>query len=91
MSGLIQNWPPQHTRQSMADIIEWQGITGHDIPVARVLKWARLAKLKNVIVIGETSEGEFYFAGSRASGSETLWDLEMAKKKLLDIADTIDT
>jgi hypothetical protein len=39
--------------------------------------------LAYVIIIGETDDGEFYFASSKASGPDVLWDLEKAKLVLL--------
>ena len=58
-----------------------------DIPVDRILDRAKEAGLSHVIVVGETEDGEFYFASNRADGPETLWSLEMAKLKLLRIVD----
>lgn len=69
----------------MADIIELDVITRLDIPVSRVLNNA--ADLENVVVIGWTKEGDFYFASSKGDGGDVIYLLELAKKKLLEIGD----
>ncbi len=58
-----------------------------DIPAKRVLKAAKKAKLTDAVVVGYMEDGSFYFASSAADGSEVLWLLSLAKKKLLDIGD----
>ncbi len=54
-----------------------------DIPVKRVLKGAKKAKLDAVVVLGWEPDGGFYFASSKADGGDVLWLLEQAKKALL--------
>ena len=71
----------------MAEVIIWHGVTRLDIPVSRVLKAAREAKLSEAVVIGYDKDGDFFFAGSKADGAQALWLLELAKKKLMDIGD----
>jgi len=61
-------------------------VTSHDIPTERVLTSALTSNLRRAIIIGEDENGDFYFASSSPDGPSVLWDLEMAKKKLLDIA-----
>lgn len=68
-----------------ADILIFDGITRLDIPVQRVLKSAREAKMSECLIIGYDKRGEFYFASSKADGGNVLWLLEVAKKKLLEI------
>lgn len=43
-----------------------------------------VGKCTQVIVIGWEPDGSFYFASSEADGPSVLWDLEFAKKRLLD-------
>ena len=43
-----------------------------------------------IVVIGYLKNGEDYIATNLADGSDMLWLLEMAKKKLLDTADALD-
>lgn len=61
-------------------------VTSHNLPVERVLAGAAAANLSNVIIVGYDADGEFYFASSNPDGPSCLWDLEMAKKKLLEVA-----
>lgn len=60
-------------------------VTTHDIPTERILDAAKGAELQGCVVVGQTPEGEFYFASSFADGGTALWWLEKAKKALLDI------
>jgi hypothetical protein len=46
------------------------------------------ADLDTVLVLGYDKAGNFYFAGSEASGPENVWLCEMGKHKLIQI--TID-
>lgn len=69
------------------NVIELQVVGKLDIPPTKILARAAAAKLRNVIVVGVDSDGEFYFASSKADGGDVIWWLEMAKKKLLEIAD----
>jgi hypothetical protein len=68
----------------MTNVIEPSFITKLDIPTERILRKAQDANLGTVVVVGWDEGGEFYFASSVADGGETLWLLEMAKKKLLE-------
>ena len=61
-------------------------VTTHDLPTERVLNAALAAGLKSAIVIGWDEGGEFYFASSVASGASVVWDMEVAKKKLLEMS-----
>lgn len=68
----------------LAPVTVMNVVTTHSIPVQRVIDGASAANLKSAIVIGYDENGEFYFASSEADGPSNLWDLEMAKKKLLE-------
>ena len=68
----------------MSNVIEPSFITKLDIPTERILRKAQEASLGTVVVVGWCEDGEFYFASSVADGGDTLWLLEMAKKKLLE-------
>ena len=74
----------------MGDVIPLPVITTLDIPVSRVLKSAKKAKLEHAVVIGYEPEGEFYFASSIANGPDVLWLLEKAKRALMDTADEME-
>ena len=62
-------------------------ITRHDIPAERVLDRAQEANLESAIVIGQLPDEEFYFASNKADAAEVIYLLEVAKKRLLEIAD----
>lgn len=58
-------------------------ITLLDIDVERVLNGAVAAKMQRVLVIGADADGNFYFASSISDGGSVLWDMEMARLKLM--------
>lgn len=62
-------------------------ITAEALPVAKVLAGAARDELSEVVVLGYTKDGEFYFSASEAGGPDVLWLLEYAKKRLLEIVD----
>lgn len=74
----------------MGEVVNLEQVTRLDLPPERILNAALAKDLDVAIVVGVTKEGEFYFAGSAADGAETLWWLEIAKKRLLAIGDSDD-
>lgn len=72
------------------NVVKLQGVTTHDIPIARILQGAHDRGLKHVVIIGETEDGMEYFASSKACGPDILWMLERAKMKLLGVVDESD-
>lgn len=70
----------------MGEIVKFSGITTLDLPADRVLEEA-IGCLDQVVVVGFTKDGDEYFASSTADGGDTLWMLERAKKRLLDVVD----
>lgn len=69
----------------MTEIVDFPGRTCLDLPVERILNKALNKDLDEVVVIGYTKEGEFYFASSKANGHEVLWLLQGAEYKLIKI------
>ena len=67
------------------NVVIFNGVTKLDLPAGRILELASKANLKGVVIIGETDEGEFYFASSYADGGDVLWYMAMAHKKLLEM------
>jgi CheY-specific phosphatase CheX len=61
-------------------------VTSLDCVPERVLEGA-MGKLEGAVVIGRETGGAFYFASSLADGAEVLWLLEIARKRLIEIAD----
>ena len=70
-----------------SNVIELPVITRLDIPPERILKRAKKADLREVVVVGVDNDGEFYFASSVADGGSVLWLFEKAKKELLEVFD----
>jgi hypothetical protein len=70
----------------LAQLVVLPVITSLNLPTERLLQAAMDHKLGSVVIIGYDTDGEFYFASSEASGPSVLWDLEMAKKKLLEVS-----
>jgi len=74
----------------MGDVVELPVVTRLDIPVKRVLKAAKGAKLQAAVVIGYDAEGEFYFASSYAGGPDVLWLLDRARRALHETTDQLE-
>ena len=55
-----------------------------DIPADRVLEQA-VGNMEFAVLIGKHKNGEFYFASSIGNHAEILWNLEKAKKFILDL------
>lgn len=65
------------------NVVILQNVTRLDIPPERVLEAALKADLKRAFVIGETQDGETYFASSIADGADVVWLMEICKEALL--------
>lgn len=71
----------------MGEVVELPVVTTLDLPVERVIDAARDAKLRRIVIIGETEDGAEYFKSSVADGGYVVWMLERAKLKLLRLVD----
>ena len=69
----------------MSNVVVLPVITTLDLPPERILTKALEADLERCFVIGRTKEGEFYFASTFSDGGTVIWDMEIAKKQLLEI------
>lgn len=69
------------------NVIPLGNVTRLDLPPDRVMDKAKENIGDGVVVIGWDKEGGVYFASSIADGSEVLWLMEIAKKRLLEIGD----
>jgi hypothetical protein len=73
--------------QSMsAKIIRFPGITKWDLNPDDVLRESE-GQLQSVVVVGFTKDGAEFFASSIADGADTLWHLQRAIHKLMQIAE----
>ena len=68
----------------MGDVVVGSFQTRLDIPVERIIQGAMVHPLQSLVVIGETEDGELYFASSLGKFSATLWLIELAKKTLME-------
>lgn len=68
-------------------IIPLGNVTRLDLPASRVLDEAKGHCSDGVVILGFDDDGDFYFASSIADGGAVLWLLELAKKRLLEIAE----
>lgn len=71
----------------MGEVVELNLVTSIPVPSDKVLQKALDRGVTDVIVIGYTPEGGFYFASSDPDGGSVLWLLELAKRKLFQCAD----
>ena len=70
----------------MSNVKIFTGVTPLDFDADVIINSA-LGKLKSVVIVGETEDGEEFFSASISGGPETLWMLERAKHKLMGIFD----
>lgn len=75
----------------MAEVVDFPGVSKLDIPPEKILAAANEETFDEVVVIGFTEDGDFYFASSRANGGDVLWVLERAKHKLMCITDELES
>lgn len=73
----------------MSNIIYLNVSTTLDIPPDKVLEDA-IGKLESVLLIGRDKNGELVIAASLASKQDNLWDIEQAKKFLLEYSDELE-
>lgn len=69
------------------NIREFPGASRLSTPVPKILAAAAGKKLQDVVVLGWTDEGEFYFASSDSNGATVNWMLDIAKRDLLGVFD----
>lgn len=68
----------------MGDVVEIGCSTTARVPPEKILQGALVSSLKEVVVIGERSDGSVYFAMSTADAPEINWLLDCAKRLLMD-------
>lgn len=68
---------------SLAPVTILPVVTSLDLDAQRVLQAALDEGLERAIIIGRTQDGDFYFASSKSDGGEVLWELEVARLKLM--------
>lgn len=71
----------------MGDVVSLGGQTKLDVPPEKVLRGAIEAKLTEVVIVGIDENGKRYFATSMAYGPDTLWNLQRAIHRLMQVAD----
>lgn len=69
--------------------IPFPGTTTLDLDPDRVVGQA-VGMLSDVVILGHTHDGEFYFASSKADAAEIIWLLERAKYKLMQTTDELE-
>lgn len=71
----------------MAKVVDLPVITTLDLNPERVLAGAMEERLKGVVVIGFTEDGQEYFASSYADGGDVIWHLRRAEHRLMQAVD----
>lgn len=66
----------------MTNVVNFPGRSSIDSNPEQILDQSK-DRLSAVVVVGETKDGEFYFASSQADGADALYWLEMGKYKLI--------
>lgn len=73
----------------MDNVVDFNGITRLPSDPYRIIKKACQAEMTSIVIIGFDKDGEEFFASSEADGGAVLWHLERAKKKLLEVPETL--
>lgn len=68
-------------------VVPFTGITTVDHTPEHTLGAAAKAGLTTVVVIGFENDGDLWFSGSQSDAYQTLWLLELARKRLMEIAE----
>lgn len=72
------------------NVVDLPVITRLPIPPQKVLAKASQVEFERVLIIGITQEGREYFAMSDPDGGTTLWDMERAKHRLMQVVDEME-
>lgn len=75
---------PTELPKKKATVIPLNNVTRLDLPADRILEGA-IGQLEDVVILGKTSSGEYYFASSVADGGKVLWMLEKLKFELMGV------
>lgn len=69
------------------NVVDLNVVTSLPIDPARILRKASEAGLTEVVIVGYDKDGDFWFSSSGSDGGDVLWLFELAKMKLLRIAE----
>lgn len=72
----------------MGDVVEGHFITRLSIPTSKVLDNAP-RDMQEVVVVGFTVDGDFYFSASEADSPANLYLLEKARHELMKMEDRL--
>jgi hypothetical protein len=65
------------------NVTDFPGETRLRTPAPKILASAAGKGLEDVVVIGWTRDGKFYFASSQSDGAQVLWLLRQAEHELI--------
>lgn len=68
------------------NVVDLDMVTRLDRPPERILNKAIEADLSDVFVAGWDQNGGLYLASSKADGADLLWLIELAKRRLFELA-----
>lgn len=71
------------------NVVTWPHPTKLDLPAERILNGALEVKMDQVVVIGFTDAGDWYFASSIADGANVIYHCTKAIHELHKIEDAI--
>lgn len=72
------------------NVTEFPGTTRLKTPVPRVLASAAGARLKDVVVVGRTEDGNLYLSSSSPDGPEVVWLMKLAERFIFETAEEED-
>lgn len=72
----------------MSKIIEFTGVTRHDLDADRALESLK-GRLEGFVILGYDKDGNEFFSSSIADGGEVNWLIDRWKMKLLNMPDSL--
>lgn len=74
----------------MGEVIRGRFITTLKTSPDRAIEAAAEYGLESVVILGLDKDGDFYFASSEPGTADTLWFLEKARHKLMQMEDHLE-
>lgn len=77
----------ENTCEDTDNVIEFTGITRHDVPPERIVKHLGRLDIQEIVAVGFLEDGSEFFASSKSDGAAALWHLMRAQHKLMTYAE----